>query len=81
MYTNISNLKNIGGIPTFINFLNRTLCLTVSKALDMSIQQTNTSDPFLEKYEIVSRTLHVHITVEQPDWYAYCNSSRPNEDP
>ena len=73
-------MKMIGS-PETISFLNKRLCFKRSNALVISIVQAYTSEPFLIKYPIVSKTAHVHMVVDVPGWYAYCRSSKPRLSP
>ena len=60
------NLRNIILSLAENIFLNSTENMVRSKALDLSILQTKTSESFLRKYSSVSTTAQVHMTEEMP---------------
>ena len=80
-YMNMYSLRKSLEKPLSRSFRKSSECLTISKALVMSVWQVNTSDPFLKKYPTVSIAIQVHTVVEVPSWYAYCKSSRPRQWP
>ena len=67
IYMKTMSLRKMG--LSFINILrNKMENLQTSKALVLSMEHPNTSEPFLRKYPTVSTTAQEHILADTPGW-------------